>query len=618
MRFNGGTLAVIVLSLNSQCETSHGAFHHGVPSRSRLIHGNHRHQTHHGRNREVLTLDAAVLTAEEIAQNYQKAKAGGAPLDIDMSPPSIVTPAPLEVVVNSSPPPPAPTSVADSMDVLTSQTMEAAEKATTAASELAAATSNAAGEKALLLTDFLKSSSSSMIKETAATASAGKSFVLSEYLRQNLEQTKQSMDVSKLVVTPTSDSDMVNPLENAGKGLSVMKENLFSGLSGSVSMPAVSLPAVKGFAATAATGSAIDMDGIKNALNNMSLDTSGAMETLHLKEYGAWYITAAAIFVAASQRNAGKEAAREEFEKELAIAREKADEAAFAANTAVEGALQAKKLAETTVVAEGEQTVSVLAQSRTEEMRVEKEMMKKEMQRLKQETQLLKAQLDSLMPKSQPHSPPVKAPIAPAQDAGLQEPDPAEKGRILKAIKEIDDANKKATTKKPAKATTTTKKAPPKKKQATKKPTAAKEQQQQQEQKKKVTAAAKAKQVAQQEAEEKAAKEKAEAAATEKAAKAAATKRATAAQARINKATAAAAAPPANKKSSVTTTKKSTKVIEVTGSSHPWASLAPSTLGRKTVKDLSAFLTEKGVTPTNEEGKALPKKILLEKVKSFL
>merc|ERR1712194_641336 len=48
-----------------------------------------------------------------------------------------------------------------------------------------------------------------------------------------------------------------------------------------------------------------------------------------------------------------------------------------------------------------------------------------------------------------------------------------------------------------------------------------------------------------------------------------------------------------------------------------WALLADSTLKRKTVVQLTEYLTEKGVTATDESGKVLKKAELLEAVKSL-
>jgi len=56
----------------------------------------------------------------------------------------------------------------------------------------------------------------------------------------------------------------------------------------------------------------------------------------------------------------------------------------------------------------------------------------------------------------------------------------------------------------------------------------------------------------------------------------------------------------------------------VTEGVHPFASLSDSALGRKTVKDLVAFLQERGVQTVAENGKTYLKKILLEKVRELL
>jgi hypothetical protein len=78
-----------------------------------------------------------------------------------------------------------------------------------------------------------------------------------------------------------------------------------------------------------------------------SVDVSKLVENLHLDEYGAWYVTALTLFYAVKQKEAGKLEAEKEFEKELALARARADEAANAAVMAAEGAKKAKDLMKT-------------------------------------------------------------------------------------------------------------------------------------------------------------------------------------------------------------------------------------------------------------------------------
>jgi len=52
-------------------------------------------------------------------------------------------------------------------------------------------------------------------------------------------------------------------------------------------------------------------------------------------------------------------------------------------------------------------------------------------------------------------------------------------------------------------------------------------------------------------------------------------------------------------------------------SSNPWSILSDSTLKRKTVKDLTAYLTERGAKATDESGKPLKKAILVEGIKAL-
>jgi len=79
------------------------------------------------------------------------------------------------------------------------------------------------------------------------------------------------------------------------------------------------------------------------------------------------------------------------------------------------------------------------------------------------------------------------------------------------------------------------------------------------------------------------------------------------------------------KKSSLKKKKKSTKnVVDVpappvatTASENEWASLADSTLKRKTIAQLIEYLTERGVPVTDDSGQSLKKADLLEAVKSM-
>ena len=64
------------------------------------------------------------------------------------------------------------------------------------------------------------------------------------------------------------------------------------------------------------------------------------METINVKEYGAWYVTGFAVIFVLSQKNLGKQEAQVEFDNQLVDAKGKANEAAA---LALEVAEQAKK-----------------------------------------------------------------------------------------------------------------------------------------------------------------------------------------------------------------------------------------------------------------------------------
>jgi len=70
-------------------------------------------------------------------------------------------------------------------------------------------------------------------------------------------------------------------------------------------------------------------------------------------------------------------------------------------------------------------------------------------------------------------------------------------------------------------------------------------------------------------------------------------------------------------KENVSKNSKRVKGVSVVGDINEFASLTPSALKRKTVKELSSYLTKRGVTVTDENGKTLKKALLLEAVNNL-
>lgn len=114
------------------------------------------------------------------------------------------------------------------------------------------------------------------------------------------------------------------------------------------------------------TGDATSFD--LNSLSTSPIIPS-LVDSLHLKEYGGWYVATAMAVTAAQQRSAGREEASKEFESELELARAKASEAASAAGLAAEGARMAKSLA---MKMEGQTSGKDATQAMLEKSRMEK------------------------------------------------------------------------------------------------------------------------------------------------------------------------------------------------------------------------------------------------------
>lgn len=118
------------------------------------------------------------------------------------------------------------------------------------------------------------------------------------------------------------------------------------------------------------------------------------INSLHLQDYGGWYVAAAVAIFASQQRSAGVKEASAKFESDLTSAREKASEAATAAGLAAQGANTAKNLAlkmEKDMKKDG--AGALLESSRSKKVKMEKNMMEKEMLALKAEVTALRSEL---------------------------------------------------------------------------------------------------------------------------------------------------------------------------------------------------------------------------------
>lgn len=282
------------------------------------------------------------------------------------------------------------------------------------------------------------------------------------------------------------------------------------------------------------------------------------VDSLRLSEFGIFYLAGFAVLLALLQRNAGKESARKVYELKLQEAEGKVIEAAESATLAAQGAEIAKKLAtEATIVKPG---LDMLESSKIKALEVEKEMMQKELEELKQET----IQLKTLLKVTQQETPEPEAEeviqVEVAKEVIPQ--DPKENEKILDIIKGMDKEN---SSKKVKVVKGSVEKATPKK------------------------VAAKKVEVVK--------------GAVEKAApKKVAAKKVKVVKGSVEKATAKRTG--ASKKKAAV--------------SSDWSTLSDSALKRKTVKDLSAYLSEKGVEVTTADGKPRKKADLISEVKNIV
>lgn len=417
-------------------------------------------------------------------------------------------------------------------------------------------------------------------------------------------------------------TDETTNFQNAQQGFAKLADNFSTQLD---SANKVIAPAVKATTSSAVTvkTSATAAAGAAG-LGASSLDVQALIDQLNLQEYGPWYVAGISVLVAAGQRQAGMDAAKQKYEGEIALARARADEAAEAAAVAAKGAQVAKELA--TKISGDASSDSVgdtlLERSKLQEMMVEKEMMREEVNRLTDETIRMGKQIEMLLKEKEPKkelTETVVATTAPAKVSKSTERDPEEDARIISILKEIDESNKAAAAVDVAAAVEASAAAEAADKFA---------------EEAEAVARAAAVAVAEIDEAEEAATEAleseeeiraiSEAAAEKKAVEEAAKK---AAKKAVNNVTAKAK----KTKTKKTTKKKTTRVVRrktvatpkeaVVVSSqaeNPWASLTEATLKRKTVAQLTEYLSERGVKVIDESsGKTLKKALLVESVQSL-
>jgi len=363
-------------------------------------------------------------------------------------------------------------------------------------------------------------------------------------------------------------------VSNAKEKLGIFKSNLF-GMKTGLSDVTVSNPAVS----SKLTIIKENASGLKSTLDSSSdavlksLPTDQAtllMKNLagggdqianiwtgfKFQEYGGWYVAALAIAGALVQRRAGKEDAAREFADQLTGVKSQASSAAEAATLAAKGAKLASAAASR---ARTSSSSAVLEATRSKVAEVENEILQKKVQKLENEAKAAKV---------------AKAENAKLKKEITQLKKAASKSeKLLAEKKELQDQI--ATLKKGGGAA-------PKAKVAAK-----------------VAAKAKVKKAV------KKAKVVADSppppdnedlffAANEEE---------------------SSPPPPGPKGSKKATVAKSAPVDVSEG--NPWGTLAPSSLKRKTVKDLTSYLSERGVDTKGDDGKALKKALLVEAVQNL-
>lgn len=317
-----------------------------------------------------------------------------------------------------------------------------------------------------------------------------------------------------------------------------------------------------------------------------SLSLVGIFQAMRISEFGAWYV-AGVCLVAWQLQMANKEGV---YREQLHQAEKKAQLAAEAAAVAAQGAALTKRLATSTKQTKNpiKSTETILSESQRQALELEKQVMKKQLETLQAETEALKRQLkeasfsgvnNGVVAEESKLSPPKM----------VQPVDPKVDERVLEIIKQQDEANaakaadaanvvvaskKKTTPKKKAAVAPKKKAAPPKKEP--------------------VVATLKDETVAVMEkepvvvVETKEEEDELEHVGTDDIFFANLTAPVVVEEDKPTKTIAASKKAAPKKK----TAAKNETTAPVT-SDNPWSSLSPSTLKRKTVKELSSYLSER-------------------------
>ena len=256
----------------------------------------------------------------------------------------------------------------DSLNNAVTAASEAADKAKLAAESIPSPddlTNQALSAAAAASTQAQEAVSSAINSATTSTytPAEGKALPLSEYLKQS--------DLSA--------NDASDTLQKSQEKLEILKNNLLGGASFKVPDISINMPEMPKREIPEMSTS-VDYSGFSKKIGAImsSGTTTTALEsiqkfidTLHVKEYGAWYITAFSLVYALSQKNEGKKQVGEQYNIKLVEAKEKAAEAAELALAAADQAKKSKDLAKK-VKDEEKQSQDILAESRRKQLELEK------------------------------------------------------------------------------------------------------------------------------------------------------------------------------------------------------------------------------------------------------
>jgi len=393
------------------------------------------------------------------------------------------------------------------------------------------------------------------------------------------------------------DSAKINPdlqfdaSSRAQENLAVLKANFVAGLGGlGEKVNDIQVPKFEG-----GSDSGVDMPAFSPA------DLQTILDSLHLKEYGGWYAAAAMAIIASQQKSSGKKEAASEFESELTQAQQKANDAAAAAGMAAKGAKLAKELAmkmdKDTKKDSGQ---AMLESSKMKQIVLEKESMEQKIRELQAEVSKLNSQLEQA---KEGKKKAVKAVTAKKTEIEEEYPDkvtlegdPDEDARIIEILKMMDEEN----IAKKAKAAVEAEK---------KREEEAKYVKSQKNIDEKMTKGVEVAQAKAEVATQKKRTTKKKSTATKAKAKTSAKK--TTVTVKAAPAPVKASSGPIN--DTVTEKAAPAPAKASSGPINDWTQLADSTLKRKTVAQLTEYLTEKGVSVE----KSMKKADLLSAVKSL-